>query len=215
MVFVTQPPLESYLNWVPDPVPPPAQRPGDLTSPSPSENTPPQDASHKLPRRLWPRQRREKQPAIPANQNSASRMADPATPLGPSASRNSAHLGLSSATRPRSTTNRNSPLPGQQPGTSRSPMSASVKHPQTFLCPQHPQHPRLTANQNAKRRFGLDHPEIRGVYKPAQPSIHTITTPAFVETPSPDLASPHLLSSALHKTPSLDRPLATKQKVHY
>ena len=40
---VARPPLESYLNWVPDPVPPPAQRPGDLTSPASLENTLPQD----------------------------------------------------------------------------------------------------------------------------------------------------------------------------
>ena len=46
---VTRPPLESHLNWVPDPVPPPARRPDDLAAPSPSENTPPQDASSKLP----------------------------------------------------------------------------------------------------------------------------------------------------------------------
>ena len=46
-----------------------------------------------------------------------------------------------------------------------------MEHPQTFLRPQHPQHPRLSANQNSGRRFDPDHPEIRGVYKPAQPSI--------------------------------------------
>ena len=49
---VTRPPLERHLNWVPDPVLPPARCPGDLAAPSSSENAPPQDASSKLPRRL-------------------------------------------------------------------------------------------------------------------------------------------------------------------
>ena len=55
---VTLPPWERYLNWVPDPAPPPTRCHGDLTSPAPSENQeniPPQDASRKLPRRLRPR----------------------------------------------------------------------------------------------------------------------------------------------------------------
>ena len=43
-----------------------------------------------------------------------------------------------------------------------------MEHHQTFL---RPQHPRLSANQNAGRRFDPDHPEIRWVYKPAQHSI--------------------------------------------
>ena len=175
IMIVTRPPLESYLNWVPDPVPTPARRPVDLASPAPSENTPPRDASLKVPRRLRPRRRRGKQPALSTNQNPASRVADPATPLGPSANRNLAPTGSSPATRPRLTANRNSPFPGPRPRTSRSPMSASVKHPQTFQHPQHPQHPRLTANQNSERRFGLGHPEIRGAYKPAQHSIQQDT----------------------------------------
>ena len=99
-------------------------------------------------------------------------MVDPATPLGPSANENSAHADSSSATWPRSTANRNSPFPGPRPGTSRSPKSASVKHPQNF---QHSQHPRSTANGNAERRSRLGHPEIRGVYKPAQHSIRQDT----------------------------------------
>ena len=172
---VTRLPLESYLNWVPDLVPPPARCPVDLTSPAPSENTPPKDASRKLPRRLWPRRRRGKQSALSANQNPASRVADPATPLGPSAYENSAPTSPSSATRLRSTTNSNSPFPGPLPGTSRSPRSASVKHPQAFQRPQHPQHPRLMTNENRERRFCLDHSEIRGVYKSAQHSIRQDT----------------------------------------
>ena len=109
-----------------------------------------------------------KQPAVSANENSTSRVADPTTSVGPSANGNSAPRA---ATQQRSTANRNSPFPGPQPGTSR----ALVKHPQTFQYPQHPQHPRSTANQNAERRSRLDHPEIRGVHKPAQHSIRQDT----------------------------------------
>ena len=165
---VTRPPLESHLNWVLDPVPPPARRPDDLAAPSPSENTPPRGASSKLPRRLWPRRRRERQPGLSTNENSASHMAGPATQLRSTANENSARPSSSTATRPRSAANENSPLPGQRPGTSRSTMSAPVEHHQTF---SRPQHPRLSANQNAGCRFDPDHPEIRGVYKPAQQSI--------------------------------------------
>ena len=206
---MTQPPLGRYLNWVPDHMPPPARCLADLTSPAPSENTPPKDVSRKLPRRLRPRRRRGKQPAFSANQNSASRVADPATPLGPSANGNSARAGSSSATRPRSTANGNSPFPGPQPGTSRSPKSASVKHPHTFQHSQHPQHPRSTANKNRELRFRLDHPEIQGVRYINRPSTASgrILKPSVIETPSPDLASPHLLSSDLHTNPSLDRSL--------
>ena len=46
-----------------------------------------------------------------------------------------------------------------------------MKHPLTFLRPQHSQFPRIWTNQNSERRFDLDHPEFRDVYKPAQPSI--------------------------------------------
>ena len=43
-----------------------------------------------------------------------------------------------------------------------------MKHPQTFQSSQPSQHPRSTANRNSEPRSHLDHPEIRGVYKPAQ-----------------------------------------------
>ena len=43
-----------------------------------------------------------------------------------------------------------------------------MEHPRTFL---RPQHPRFWTNQNSEHRFDPDHPEFRGVYKPAQPSI--------------------------------------------
>ena len=168
--------LESYLNWVADPMPPPPRRLDDLTSPASSGNTPPMDSSRKLPKRLRPRRIRKKQSASSDNENAASCVADPATPLGPSANENSAP---SAVTRPRSTANRNSPFPGSQPGTSQLPRSALKKHPQTFQPSQHPQHPRSTTNENSERRPRLDHPEIRGggggVYKLAQHSIRQDT----------------------------------------
>ena len=169
---MTLPLLENYLNWVADPMPPLTRRLADLTSPASSDNTPHSDSLHKLPRRLRPRRRRGKQSASSANENSASDVADPATSLGPSANENSAS---STVTRPRSTANRNLPFPGPQPGTSQSPRSASMKHPQTFQPSQHPQNPRSTTNGNAEPRPRLDHPEIRGVYKPAQHSIRQDT----------------------------------------
>ena len=83
IIIVTLPLLESCLNWVAGPMPPPTRHLADLTSPpASSENTPPADSSRKLPRRLRPRRRRGKQSASSANENSASRVADPATPLG-------------------------------------------------------------------------------------------------------------------------------------
>ena len=93
------------------------------------------------------------------------------TQPGSSANRNSAFQEANAATRPRSTANRNSPLPGNRSGTSGSSRSTPVEHPWTFLCPQHPQHPRFWTNQNSEHRFDPDHPEFQGVYKPAEPSI--------------------------------------------
>ena len=202
---VTLPPLERYLTSVHDPAPPPCQYHGDLTSPAPSgdhgislsnqENMPPQDASRKLPRKLWPRRHKERQPGSsanqnspswkagsgsqcspPANGNSASREVDSATRPGSTTNENSAFQEACSATRPRSTANRNSPLAGNRPEISGSMRSTPVKHPQTFLCPQHPQHPRFWTNHNSECRFDPDHPEFRGVYKPAQPSIQQDST---------------------------------------
>ena len=171
---VTLPPWERYLNWIHDPAPPPTRYHGDLTSAAPSENQEnmlPQDSARKLPRRLWPCWRKQKQPESSTNGNSATRVAGPATQPGSSANRNSAFQEAKAATRPRSTANRNSPPPGNWPGTSRSNRSTPVEHPRTFLRPQHPQHPRFWTNQNSGRQFDPDHPEFRGVYKPAQPSI--------------------------------------------
>ena len=98
-------------------------------------------------------------------------MAGSATQLRLSANKNSAPPESSAATRPRSTANENSPLPGNRPGISRSVRSTPMEHPSTFLRPQNSQSHRFRTNQNAGRRFDPDHPEFRGVYKPAQPSI--------------------------------------------
>ena len=80
---VTQPLYESRINWVHDPTSPTPRRQDDLTSPAlaSAENTP-SEVHHKLPRRLRPRRRRRKQPVSSANENSASRVADPATRFG-------------------------------------------------------------------------------------------------------------------------------------
>ena len=94
----------------------------------------------------------------------------PPTPA-PAANHNSAFQEADSVTRLRSTANDNSPLTGNQPGYIGSNRITPVEHPQTFLLPQHQQHPRFWTNQNAERRFDLDHPEFLSVYKPAQPSI--------------------------------------------
>ena len=133
-----------------------------------AENTPPSEVHHKLPRCLRPRRRRRKQPVSSANENSASRLAVPATPLGPSANENSPLLPPSAVTRLRSTANSNSPFPGPQPGTSWSSRCAFLKHSQSFQSSPLSQHPVPEANQNRDRPFFLDHPEIRGVYKPAR-----------------------------------------------
>ena len=149
------------------------------------------DSSRKLPRRLRSRRRRGKQSASLANENSASRVADPATPLGPSANENSAS---SAVTRPRSTANRNSSFPGPQPGTSRSLRSALMKHPQTFQPSQPSQHPKSTTNENAERQPHLDHPEIWVVYKPPQHSIRqdTLTSIHWDSFSGSGLSSPVL-----------------------
>ena len=174
IIIVTLPPWERYLNWVTDPAPPPTRYHGDLISPAPSENQenkPPQEASRKLPRKLRPRRRKQKQPWSSTNGNSASRMAGPATQPGSSANRNSAFQEANAATWLGSTANRNSPHPGNRPGTSESSRSTPVEYPRTFLRPQHPRHPCFWTNQNAERRFDPDHPEFWGVYNLAQPSI--------------------------------------------
>ena len=73
-------------------------------------------------------------------------------------------------------TNHNSPPreAGNQPGTSGSTgsaMRALVKHPLTFLRPQHPQHPRLTANHKSGRQFDPERSERGRLFKPARSII--------------------------------------------
>ena len=110
-LIVTRPFYENRLNWVPDPAPPAPCRLDDLTSPVPAStiHTPPSEAHPRLPKRLRPRRRRKRKTAVAANDNSASREADLATPLELSANRNSSRWASSIATRPRSAAN---DLPG-------------------------------------------------------------------------------------------------------
>ena len=112
---VTLPLFERYLNWVDDPAPPSSRYHGNLTSPAPSEdhginkeNTPPQDALCKIPRKLRPRRQKERQRGSATNQNSPSWKAGSRTQCEPSANRNSASQKTGSATQPGSMTNHNS-----------------------------------------------------------------------------------------------------------
>ena len=159
---MTRPFYENRLHWIPDPTPPAPRHLDDLASPTsdPDIPTPPSEAHPRLPRRLRPRRRRKRRIAATANENSAPRAADLATPPTLSANGNSARWASRIATQPRSSANN---LPGIQPGT----RSALKKHPQSFTSSPLSQHPLSAANRNAERRSRLDHPEIRGVYKPA------------------------------------------------
>ena len=137
------------------------------------ENTPPQNMPRKLPRKIRSHRRREKQPGSTANHNSPSWKAGREMQCEPAANQNSPSREAGRETQPGSTTNRNSPPreAGNQPGTSGSTwsaMRAPVKHPLTFL---RPQHPRLTANHNSGRRFDPDHSESGRLFKPARSSI--------------------------------------------
>ena len=156
---MTQPKVyENRLFWIPDPAPPTSRHTDDLTSsvaaspssvPASAVNMPPSEAHPRLPRRLRPRQRGKRQPAAAANENSS-------------------HWASSIATQLRSTANRNSPIPGNQPGIGQPMRSTPVEHSQSFTFPSLSQHPIPAANRNSDRPSRLDHPEIRGVYKPAR-----------------------------------------------
>ena len=147
---------ENRLHWIPDPAPPAPRRLDDLASPTsdPAIPTPPSEAHPSLPRCLRPCRRRKRRAAATANENSAPHQADVNTPAARSANRNSAHWR---ATQPRSAA---SDRPEMR--------STPVKHPQSFTFSPLSQHPLSAANKNADRRSRLDHPEIRGVYKPAR-----------------------------------------------
>ena len=150
---VTRPFYKNRLHWIPDPAPPAPRRLDDLalSTYDPAIPTPPSEAHPMLPRRLRPRRRRKRRTAATANE----------TPPTLSANSNSAHWTPPSATQPRSSAN---DLPGGQPGTRSTP----ITHPQSFTSSPLSQHPLSAANRNADRRSRLDHPEIRGVYKPAR-----------------------------------------------
>ena len=71
---VAYPPWNSHINWIPAPASPPSRDHDNLNFPSPSrdhgkENLPPR----KLPRKLRPRRRKEKQSWPAANHNSPSK----------------------------------------------------------------------------------------------------------------------------------------------
>ena len=176
------------MNWVDDPAPPPFRYHGDPTSPAPSgnhdtspsnkENTPPQDAPRKIPRKLRPRRRKERQPGSTTNQNSPSWKAGIGTQCASTAKRNPASQEIGSVTRPGSTANHNSAF--QEAGSATQPRSRPMiirrsleiglesagqgRVPQwSILRPQHPQYPQFWTNQNSERRFDQDHPEFRGV----------------------------------------------------
>ena len=143
-------------------MPPAPRRLDDLTSLAPAStiHMPPSEAHLRLPKPFRPRRQRKRKTAVAANDNSASREADLATPLQLSANRNSSRWASHVATRPRSAAN---DIPGFQPGT----RSALKKHPHSFTSSQPSQHPDPAANQNRDRPFCQDLSEIRGVYKPA------------------------------------------------
>ena len=81
--LVAYPPFNSHINWIPDPAPLPSRDHSNLNSPSPTrdhgikthgkENLPPQDAPRKLPRKLQPQRRKEKQSGPATNHNLPSR----------------------------------------------------------------------------------------------------------------------------------------------
>ena len=127
-------------------------------SPSNQENTPPQNAPRKIPRKLRPRRRKERQPGSTTNQNSPSWKAGStptanrntafqeigsATRPGSMANHNLAFQEAGSATRPRSTANDNSPLTGNRPGISGSVRSTPVGASPDLLAPT-----ALTVSQN-------------------------------------------------------------------
>ena len=148
-----------------------------------------------LPGRLRSRRRRRRK----AHSNSASRQTALTTPSTRPANENSSHLASSPATRLRSTANRNLPTPGNQPGISQPMRSTPVEHPQTFLRPQHSQFPNLRANEDAERRSRLDHPEIRGVYKPARNDPRQDLTATCTRE---NISVPGLSSPALQQPPN-------------
>ena len=94
-----------------------------------------------------------------------------------------------------------------------------MKHPQTFQYSQHPQYPRSTANRNSEHRSRLDHPEIRGVYKPAQHSMRQDTLTSIHRgsfsgsgLSSPALQRPHRDSFSESPSGQLNKQSVTDSK---
>ena len=204
IIIVTRPFYESRLNWVADPALPASRRLDDRTSPAPAPAipTPPAEVHPRLPGHLRSRRWRRRKAAASANRNSASRPADLATPPTRPANDNSSCWASSAATWPRSTAN---DLPGIQPGT----RSTSVEHPCSFTSSPLSQHPIPATSRNSDRPFCQNHSEIWGLYKPAQIYHSQDLTATRLRDISPDLASPHLLSSNPLPNPSLDHLLGT------
>ena len=135
-------------------------------APAPAILIPPSGASSQPPRHQKSRRRRRRNSARTANQNSASRQADLATPAARSANNNSVRWR---ATQPRSAANDRLEM-----------RSTSVEHPHSFTSSPLTQLPIPTANQNSGTASCQDHSEIWGLYKPAQThprqdSIATLT----------------------------------------
>ena len=201
--IVTLPPWERYLNWVHDPAPPPTRYHGDLTSPAPSENQEnmlPQDASRKLPRRLRPRCRREKQPGSSTTQR-------PSLDHQP--------IGIRLSRKPTWRPGR-----GQQPIEIRRFLEIGLEPAGQAGVPQwsilgpscaHSIHSIPDFGPIKIRNTDLTRTTLNSrvcINRPSQASSRIQPTD-FVKTPSPDLASPHLPFSDLIETPSLNRPLGS------
>ena len=203
LLHVTRPFYERRLNWIADPAPPASRCVKEMTSPAPTPApapavpTPLSEVHPRLPGRLRSRRRRKRKAAASANKNAASHPADLATLPTRPANRNSARWASSVVTQPRSAAN---DLPGIQPGT----RNTSVEDPCSFTSSPLSQHPIPGANRNADRLFCQDHSEIWELYKPARIDPSQDLTATRLEITSPDLASPHLLSSNPLPNPSLD-----------
>ena len=177
---VTQPLYESRMNCVHDPAPLAFRRP-DLEfagTPAPAIAKEFPGALSTQPKQKKSRRRRRRKNNRSANQNSALRSATPVTPDDRWADRNSASQR---ATRPKSATN--------DPQEMR---STSVYSPPSFHSSHLPQPPIPAANENSERRFGLDHCEFSGLYKPAQinPRQDLTATPTRVNSSGFGLSSP-------------------------
>ena len=173
------------MNWVTDPAPP-ASRPSTEVSlaPTPAILMPSSGASSQPPRCQKSRRRRRRKAACAANQNSASRQSDLATPAERTANENSARRR---ATQPRSAAN---DLPEMN--------STPVKHHHSFTFSLLTQPPISVANHNAGISSCRDHSEFWGLYKPAQSDPRQDLT----ATHSRDNISGFGLSSPALKQPS-------------